>query len=670
MNNSVFKNAVWITTKEFSQLDPINIYHKEHIPLAIEILDEFKNYHTLFRKKFTFENNGERVILNISADDYYRLFINGSFVGQGPAQGYYFSYCYNQFDVTDFLKEGENQIEADVYYCGVINRAYNSGDRRMGLIAEMSAGNKSILCTDKDWEYCISKAYTISHTLGYDTMFAENFDSRFKATEYIPCFEKQTDHVFRPEPVKALQVYKKDAVTCERLEGGGYFYDFGTLLTGGLEIVAKGKSGNKVRILCGEETDDSEIKVRYNMRCTSLCEEFWILDEGENIYDQYEYRSFRYAAVIPEEDAEIVSVRATVRHYPFDDDYCNLQTDNQLLKDIWKMCKNTVKYGAQEVFVDCPTREKGQYAGDLTITSASHLVLTGDLSLFKKAIDNQMESSFICPGIMAVTPGALMQEIADYSLQFPILALRYYKHTGDKEYLAKCLKVCLDITAHFGKYAREDGLLDGVSDKWNLVDWPANLRDQYDFEIPKPIFKGCHNVINAFYIGCVKQTEEIQDILGIEHSAKSKALVEAFDKAFFNPETRLYTDSETSKHSSLHSNVLPAFYGFAKKDTTQSIGDFIMEKKFCCGVYMAYFTLKALCKMGRYEDAYSLIISEDESSWCNMLREGATTCFEAWGKDKKANTSLCHPWATAPISILAEDILPNMPQVGKLIYKA
>ena len=72
---------------------------------------------------------------------------------------------------------------------------------------------------------------------------------------------------------------------------------------------------------------------------------------------------------------------------------------------------------------------------------------------------------------------------------------------------------------------------------------------------------------------------------------------------------------------------------------------------------MAYFLLKALAKAGRYEDVYKLITSQDENSWYNMVREGGTTCFEAWGKDKKWNTSLCHPWASAPVSVLFEDIL-------------
>ena len=44
-----------------------------------------------------------------------------------------------------------------------------------------------------------------------------------------------------------------------------------------------------------------------------------------------------------------------------------------------------------------------------------------------------------------------------------------------------------------------------------------------------------------------------------------------------------------------------------------------------------------------------------------MLREGATSCWEAWGKDQKWNTSLCHPWASAPVIILAEDVVGLRP---------
>lgn len=94
-----------------------------------------------------------------------------------------------------------------------------------------------------------------------------------------------------------------------------------------------------------------------------------------------------------------------------------------------------------------------------------------------------------------------------------------------------------------------------------------------------------------------------------------------------------------------------------------------MEKGLSCGVYFSYFVLKALCRMGRYEQALALILSDGEHSWRQMLSEGATTCFEAWGKEQKHNTSLCHPWASAPVILLAEDILPHLPSVGKIRYK-
>ena len=264
-----------------------------------------------------------------------------------------------------------------------------------------------------------------------------------------------------------------------------------------------------------------------------------------------------------------------------------------------------------------------------------------------------------------------MQEIADYSLQFPILALRHYKYSGDKEYLRKCLETCDGILEHFGQFAREDGLLEDVTDKWNLVDWPKNLRDDYDFPLESvmPKGSGAHNVVNAFYIGCVKQTEEICEILGIQREKKSVDLEKAFHQTFFNTETGLYTDGPNTEHSSLHANVIPAFYGINQPEEEKNIRDLIMEKGLCCGVYMAYFVLKALCRMGYYQEVYQLIVSEDEHSWYNMVREGATTCFEAWGKEQKWNTSLCHPWASAPISVLAENILPNMPEIGKIRYK-
>ncbi len=134
MNNlDIFADAGWIVPQESALLNPINIYHKEIDRVSVELPVELKNKHILYRKEIEIKKSSEEVFkIRITADDYYKLYINGKFVCQGPAQGYYWHYNWNEFDITDFLLDGNNIFEIQVYYQGLINRAFNSGDRRLG----------------------------------------------------------------------------------------------------------------------------------------------------------------------------------------------------------------------------------------------------------------------------------------------------------------------------------------------------------------------------------------------------------------------------------------------------------------------------------------------------------------------------------------------------------
>lgn len=646
----------WICREEFSSLSPINVFHREINPNKDYFhRDDLKNLHTLFKRSFIF-NGAERVIIRLTADDYFKLYINGKFIGQGPTAGYPFCYYYNEFDISNNLKIGENEILVHNYYQGVINRVWNSGDYRMGMIADVIADGKVILSTDKNWLYAPLKSITGECNIGYETGYSECVDSRIEPEAFIPCFEKQADYTFAEKPSVNLQIYEKKAAEIKQLNGGGIFLDFGQEITGTLRVKAEGKGGEKVLIHYGEELN-ADGSVRFETRCYCNYEDTLILNGKESNFDGYDYKAFRYAEVLPENpEISIKEITAIVRHYPFDDFACQINSSNEILNAVFNICKNGVKYGSQDVFVDCPSREKGQYAGDLTVTGASHIYLTGDISLFEKAIINQAQSQIVSNGILAVTPGSYMQEIADYSLQFPILLLRHYMHTGDKEFLRKMLPVAEKMLAHFKQFDRGDGMLELV-DTWNLVDWPDNLRDNYDFALTTPVGAGCHNVINAFYVGAVHQVEQIKDILNIPYENQSKALKEKFNSIFLNKKTKLYVDSEGSSHSSLHANVIPLYYGLEPEGFAKQIADFIAKKGIVCGVYMSYFYLKALAKAERYDAVWNALVSKGDASWYNMVREGGTTCFEAWGVDQKFNTSLCHPWASAPVSVIIEDIL-------------
>jgi len=297
------------------------------------------------------------------------------------------------------------------------------------------------------------------------------------------------------------------------------------------------------------------------------------------------------------------------------------------------------------------------------IASRAHLLLTGDGTLTKKALADFQHSQRICPGIMAVAPGSLMQEIAEYSLQWPLMLLNYYRYTGDRFFTYTMVdKGLAPLFDYFGRYRGEDGLLMGIDEKWVLVDWPANLRDGYDYEYAKTRENA---VVNAFYYASLQAAADLRRMLDRDAEPYEKAATEvreAYQRLLLDPETGLFVDAPGSEHSSLHANALPLAFGLAPPETVPRIIELIREKRLSCGVYIAPFVIEACYRAGEPDLAYDLLTSQDEHSWHEMLKHGATTCMEAWGPDQKWNTSWCHPWSSSPVYLLAEQVMGVSPQ--------
>ena len=649
----------FICHKDFENQAPICVFHKQKAEKPRKEDDErFLNRHILFRKRF--EAGSGKAILKITADDYYKLYINGCFVTQGPAASYPQAYNYNEIDVTPFMLDGENLIAVHTYYPGLINRVWVSGDRRACLWCELTIDGKSVLTSDTSWKCHDHTGFSECGKVVYDTAFMECYDSRSPEAEfYLDYFDdsdwenaaiyKNADYTLRKQETASLELYRLDAEVIEPTEDG-VFLDFGREAVGYIAAMAKGESGDTIILRYGEELNDDG-SVRYKMRCKCVYEEKWILSGEYDYLNQFDYKAFRYAELILPDGVEINDIYMLVRHYPFDKKAI-YNEENEQINEILTLCSDTIKYSTQENFVDCPTREKGQYLGDVSIAARAHATLTRDTAMMKKAIRDFCESTFICRGMMAVSSAALMQEIADYSLQFPAQVLWVYKMDGDIDFVRECEPYVTGIYEYFLDYAGEDGLIRALSAKWNLVDWPENLRDGYVFgNESEP-----HNVLNAFWYGALVAIDEIYALIGKERLCLSDKVKESFIKTFYNKETGLYSDDVGRTHSALHSNILPLLFDIGTEDGAlkERLISFIKEKRLTSvGVYMAYFALAALKKHGQLDTCRELIA--DEGCWLNMLREGATTTFEAWGKDQKWNTSLCHPWATAPAIILAED---------------
>lgn len=665
----------WICTAEFAGAEPKDHYFRE-MDTSNDRVPEVKNVHVLFRKKFTLESIRVTTV-SITADDYYMLYINGKFVTQGPAAAYHFCQNVNTVDITPYLRTGDNVIAVHCFYSGYINRVYNSGDMRMGLYAEVAENGRILLTTDETWKYSEDLSYLPSDiTWGYATQTPENRDMRlypygwneveFDDSEWKNAHMKTDDDhecVEQITPnVDSNIIYPSDVI---RFGDGRFILDFGKETVGQAIVDVCGKRGSKIRMYFAEELD-KDGHALHNMRCNCDYDETIILSGEHDKIVNFEYKGFRYIEIITEDkNVKPESISVLKRNYPVRNKAV-LKSSESLIEDIWKICENAVIISSQEAFLDCPTREKGQYLGDMTVTALSHSYITGDTRLYKKALIDFANTRFITKGLMAVAPGGYMQEIADFSLLYPLQLLNYFNLTGDMSLTNMLLSVAEDAVEHFRQFERPDGLIENVTDKWNLVDWPDNLRDNYDFELTKPVGKGCHNVINAYYYGAMKSVNEIRTALGFGPKYDTENLLNSYKKAFFREGKNLFADSEISNHCNYHSNVLPLYFEMFEADKIENAVKYIMDKGFCCGVFFSYFVLKGLAKYEKYDEIYRLITNESIHSWKNMLEEGATSVFEAWGKEQKWNTSLCHPWGSTPVISIVEDLLGYRYIAGKL----
>ena len=654
----------FISHELFADLKPINVFHTEYPQVTVpNATEKYADKHVLFRKKFNAGGDLFKAVLKITADDYFKLYINGEFVTQGPPPSYPQAYYYMELPVGKFLKSGENVIAVHTLYQGLINRVWVSGDNRESLWAELVVDGEVILATDESWKCKISSAYEPMAIVGYDTQYMELFDScsedvgfekeNFDDSKWQNAkIKKYNDYNLIKSPIQLLEIYEVEPKTIRKTENG-YFCDFGQEAIGYLVVTAKGKKSDEIIIRQGEELNDDG-SVRFDLRSNCRYEEKWILSGGEDTLDQFDYKGFRFAELTVPETAEIISVKFRIRHYPFKQKAV-YKSINAEFNNIIKLCVNTIKYGTQEIIPDCPTREKGSYLGDFCISGRAQALLTGDTTFLKKTILDFCRTSFICKGLMSVATSSFMQEIADYGLIFPSLVLWTYKFDGDIDFLKSVEPTLKGMCEYFASFDRGDGLIEKLYGQWNLVDWPANLRDGYDFPLTKPISDGVHNALNALWIGFLKVMNEIEGICGNEKVAETDEVIRSFYKAFYNDETGLFCDSESKTHSAVHSNIFPLLFGIYGKDEElkKRLVKMVYDKKLnSMGVYMAYFALAALVENGERDKAIELTL--DKNAWLNMIKEGATTTFEAWGKEQKWNTSLFHPWAVAPLIVFNE----------------
>lgn len=654
----------WISNETLAALQPRNVFFRQLERVNLDC-SRHRDQHVLFRKRFTMTDTPKNATLYITADDYYKLYVNGAFVAQGPAPSYHFQYNYNEIDLRDYLREGENVIAIHTLYQGLINRVWQSGDFRHGLLCDLVADGQTILSSDESFLVATHTAYTEIGITGYATQFLERYDSRAAEVGFEqPDFDDSSwqfatpsmysDHTVTAQKSHML-VFEEIQPHSVRQNGNSVLYDFGSNYVGYLCVKASGCDGQMITIRCGQELNEDG-SLRYQLRANCNYQEQWILANGDSTLEQYDYKAFRYAHLELPEGVQIHHVSLMARHYPFAlsaplrSDYA----DDPTAQKIWQLCINTLKYGVQEVIQDCMEREKGFYLGDGCYSALTHMILTGDDSMVRKLIDDAFASSFITDTLVTCMDCSFMQEIAEYPLIMISLILWHYRLTGDKDYLRTNYP---KLTALLDAYRREyehDFLLKQLN-KWCVVEWPGNFRHGYDVDIQEgKVCEQAHVSINAYYLNAIQTANRIASLLGLSQYRDVAPLYTAFLQAFYDKEHKLFKDGEMTDHISLVGNsFVYAFALYPDEQTRQSILALLDAHGMdSLSFFCTFPMLCGLCRDREEQRVRDALLNP--GTWSRMLREDATTTFEGWGKDTKWNTSLFHLTMSFAATFLAD----------------
>lgn len=652
----------WITDTEFYQLAPRNVFHRQ---LDKQKLDctEHRNRHILFRKSF--EYTGGRAMLYISADDYYKLYINGYFVAQGPTPGYHFQYNYNTLDVTCHLRPGKNVIAVHTLYQGLINRTWVSGDNRHGLLLDLEVDGNTLVCSDESFKTTVHTGYTEIGTCGYDTQFLEQYDSNAPEVGFEqPSYDdvswddaklsqvadytmvEQTSHMLELEDIEAV----------EKLPiPGGVQLDFGANYVGCLYARVRGQKGQKVTVRCGQELNEDG-SVRYLLRANCTYEETWILGDGESKLNWFDYKVFRYAELLLPEGAELTDVCLIAQYYPFTlkAQLKPAYAKNEKLQKLWQLCVNSQHYGVQEVIQDCMERERGFYLGDGSYSSLTNMLLTGDDTMVRRLIDDAFATDFITDTLVTCMNCSFMQECAEYPLILVHAVLWHYNVTGDLAYLRTNYPKVLKLLEGYRKSYEKNLLLRDL-DKWCVVEWPKKYRHGYDVDITEgKVCKPAHVAINAYYLGAIQTANKMAKLLGQPAYRDDAPLIKTFTDTFYVEQEGLFRDSEETEHISLVGNCFVYGFDLCKDQGFKDRFTELLMRHGIDSLYMftAFPVLMGLVRNDRFDLVEQVLLNE--GAWMRSLREGATTTFEGWGKETKWNTSLFHLTVTYAAAFMAD----------------
>lgn len=357
-------------------------------------------------------------------------------------------------------------------------------------------------------------------------------------------------------------------------------------------------------------------------------------------------------------------VRAAV-NYPFNDSAAIFHSADSVLNAVWELCKYSMKATSfAGVYVD-GDRERIPYEADAYINQLGHYATDREFSLARSSHEYLLHH--------ATWP-------TEWILQSVLMAWHDYLYTGDirsarhhyNDLKAKLLIPLEEanglISTRTGK--QNAGLMEAVhyngKELRDIVDWPHSgilgLGKAEAGETDGFVFTDYNAVVNAYYYKALNDMQQIAEALGNNEDAASFAaraarVKKSYQQLLWDKRKKVFRDGIGTEHASLHTNMFAMAFGLVNERDRESVSAFIRSRGMACSVYGSQFLMDAVYDAGESAYGLSLLNSQQERSWYNMIRAGSTVSMEAWDNKYKPNQDWNHAWGAVPANVIPRKLM-------------
>ncbi|BAV04088.1 alpha-L-rhamnosidase [Filimonas lacunae] len=649
-----------------------------------------KDDYTYFRKAITTADKPiAKAIVYMSAAHSYELYINGKQLAKGSVHHYPQYQYYHAYDVSNDITKGKVQQLAVLthWYGGGQGRAVNKRGLLLKLVIDYADGTQAVVGSDGSWKQHQAEQFItgLKSRNGEGVGFIDKMDARkmisnwsgvgYNDSDWQAAVEEGAPPVapwVNPLQSDLARLIEKEITpkSITRLKNGSYIIDLGKIYAGVPRIrFANGKAGDTV-VMRGGFVLNEDGAVSATLDQNTNLEYSFVLNGKEAVFQPMVYLGIRYLQVssspVP---LTTENVQFVTRHYELDPTQSEFYSSDDMLNLVWELMKHSLLVGAQEGFVDTPTREKGTFLGDGWSEAVPAMSVTYDRVMSDRVLKEflQSQDQYWPDGrLNSVYPNVDgKRDIPDYTQAFLVWVWDYYMQTGNTDFLQENYTRLVKVAEYVASCRdAQTGLITRLAGGsgpylYGIVDWPQVMRYGYDMNAE------ARTVMNAYAYTDFTIISHIAGVLGkatdvAAYAAKAADIKTAMNTLLLNKEgvyhDGLLAGGQPSSHVSQHANIFPYAMGIVPDAQKESVASEIVRQKMSVGMVCLRYLPEAVGLADKGEHLINLYTNTEWDGWAKNIKQGATVTWEAWDADVR-NESMCHPWGAVGLLAMQQYML-------------